>query len=155
MPAFYEIHDSILERLEWDGSVLELTFRAISTLSDNDSPLACGRQRIVLRIENATLTGDKVEPEIWLLDGDFVCESQISHEQDQGNGVIAASLERAERIHLHLFGENEDTREFPTFDIHGDSLTLRKLEAVRWSKKYIPVIQSAGAKTLGIGAFDC
>ena len=154
MPAFYEFHDSILERLEWDGPALELTLNAVTTLADDNAPLAWGRQRIVLRIEDATLTGDTVEPEIWLLEGNLKSDGQDSLEQDQMQGDIAAALESATRISLHLFGMNEETQAYPTFDISGQSLTLRKLNLVEWSPKHIPVVKSPGAKFLGIGAFD-
>ena len=154
MSAFYEIHDSMLERLEWHGTMLEVIFRAVCIVSDDDSPLALGRQRIVLRIEGASVSGDKVEPTIWLLDGDFACESQVPFEYDPDNGCISAYLQEANRIHLHLFGENEETHDFPTFDIRGESMTLQKLGPVEWSKKTIPAVASAKARTLEIRAFD-
>lgn len=155
MPAFYEIHDSILENLEWNGAALELTLHAVCTLSDSNAPLAWGRQRIVLRIEPASITGDKFESEIWLLDGEFNCGSQVSKVDDQIRGCIAASLKEAQDIHLLVAGMNEDTQEYLTFDIRGESMTLLRQELVEWSAKDIPIVESPMAQSLGIDAFDC
>lgn len=151
MPEFYEIHDSKIESLAWDGTALELTLYAVCTVSNGVEPLSYGRQRILLRFENATLTGDKAEPEIWLLEGKFECESEDSIATGHGNGCIVASLGEAKVVHMHLFGRNEETIEYPTFDVRSESMTLRKLGPVDWSKgKQL----SSGRRIIGMGAFD-
>ncbi len=154
MTAFYEIHDSVIESLVWDESALESTLSAVLTVPVDDKPLGYGRQKILLRIESASLTGDKVEPEIWLLDGSFECKGEDSYEEDRVNGCIAASLQYARDVRfVQLFGMNEDTNEYPTFDVHGGSMTLTRLGPVEWASKFQPELR-APRKFIGAGAFD-
>jgi len=153
MSAFYEIHDSILEDITWRNSALELTLDGFCTLSNDTKPLACGSQKLLLRIEDAQMTGDVVEPPLWLLDGHFTCESEDSNERDRGFGNIAASLGCATLPHLHLFGMNESLQVYPTFDIRGQSMTLQKISVVEWRTEHEAIIQQPSSKVLGAGAF--
>jgi hypothetical protein len=154
MTAFYEIHDSIIESLVWDESALELTLSAVLTVPIDGKPMGYGRQKILLRIDSATLTGDKVEPEIWLLDGTFECEGEDSYEEDREIGYIGASLQYAREIRLiQLFGMNEDTHEYPTFDIRGKSMRLTRLGPIEWMSEYQPELRAL-RKFIGLGAFD-
>ena len=154
MTAFYEIHDSVIESLVWDESALELTLSAVLTIPVDNKPLGYGRQKILLRIESASLTGDKLKPEIWLLDGSFECEGEDSHEEDRVNGCIAASLQYAREVRfVQLFGMNEDTHEYPAFDIRGKSMMLIKLGPIEWISAYQPGLR-APRKFIGTGAFD-
>lgn len=136
--AFYEFHDSILESLEWNGTTLTCVLNAVYTVSNQEKPLVWGRQRLQLSLEQAEISGEKAEPTIWLLDGKLECESHDTSPIDQlGVYDIPASLVQAQRVRISLFGENEDTHEFPRFEIRGNSMLVRKFDRVEWSEKHL------------------
>ena len=156
LAAFYEFHDSILESFVWHGAELKIVLNAVSTLSNGSEPVAYGRQRIELCMDEAVLSGDKVESTIWLLEGEMECENQDSDAIDRVDiGLIPASLKYARNVCIRLFGENEDTGEFPTFEIKSLSLILNKLGVGNWSPEHMRTdVESIERILIGEKIFD-
>jgi hypothetical protein len=132
MAGFYEIHDSKLKKIAWDGDQAQITLSAVIIVADGEKMLRSGWQLIQLNLNQAIMTGDPVNSEVWLYEGTFVAETEDSHPEDRGDGCIAASLKHATGVHLHLFGHAEDANEYPTFDIRGQSMTLKTLSTIGW-----------------------
>lgn len=132
MAEFYEIHDSVLQKIFPDGERLQLTLSAVVVVADEEKMLRSGRQLIQLSLNQAIMTGDPINSAVWLLEGTFTNESEDSRLEDRGNGCIAASLKGANKVHLHLFGHEEDSGRYPVFDIRGQSLELKTLSPVIW-----------------------
>ena len=134
MAEFYEIHDSKFKKIVWDGDQGQVTLSAVIIVADEEKMLRSGWQLIQLNMNQAVMTGDPVNAEVWLYDGTFVTESEDSHPEDRGNGCIAVSLRYATGVHLHLFGHAEDVGEYPAFDILAQSMTLEVRSAIEWEK---------------------
>jgi hypothetical protein len=132
MAEFYEIHDSKLKKIAWNGDQAQVTLSAVIIVADDEKMLRSGWQLIQLNLNQAIMTGDPVNSEVWLYEGTFVTETEDSRPEDRGNGCIAASLKHAIGVHLHLSGHAEDRNEYPTFDIRGQSMTLETLSPVEW-----------------------
>ncbi len=127
MAAFFEIHDSQLKGISWNGSQLSLRFRAVRNEWTERIGVGTGKtyyQDIELLIQDAEMDLDSPNLPIWLLDGSYRAASQIAGAEDIEDGYIPASLVRADEAELQLEGMNEDTQEYIAVRARGGSMTL-------------------------------
>jgi hypothetical protein len=127
MAAFFEIHDSILKGVAWNGTQLSLSLRAVRTEWAEELGVGLGKtyyQLIRVDIENAQMEVDSPNLPNWLLNGSYKAASQIANAEDIEEDSIPASLVQASGIELQLEGMNEDTHEYITIKARGRSMSV-------------------------------
>jgi hypothetical protein len=127
MAAFFEIHDSILKGIAWNGAQLRLSLRAVRDEWTEEIGVGLGKtyyQEIRLEIESAQMEVDSPNLPIWLLSGSYKAANQIANAEDIDRDSIPVSLVRADEIELQLEGMNEDTQEYITIKTRGESMSI-------------------------------
>jgi hypothetical protein len=130
MAAFFEIHDSVLKGISENGSRVSLHLRAIRDEWDGELGVGLGKtytQEVNLNIENAQMEVDSPNLPNWLLNGSYEAGNQIANGEDIEEDCIPCSLVRADKIELQLEGMNEDTQEYITIKLRGESMSIEML----------------------------
>jgi hypothetical protein len=127
MAAFFEIHDSVLKGIGWNGTQLSLNLRAVRDEWAEELGVGLGKtyyQEVRLEIDSAQMEVDSSNLPKWLLNGSYKAAYQIANAEDIEKDSIPASLVRADEIELQLEGMNEDTHEYVTIKIRGKSMSI-------------------------------
>jgi ribose 5-phosphate isomerase len=127
MAAFFEIHDSQLKGVSWNGNRLSLRLHAVRDQWANGIGVGTGKtyyQDIELLIQGAKMEPDSLNLPVWLLNGAYKAAAQIANAEDIEEDCIPVSLVRADGIELQLEGMNEDTQEYITIKAQGESMSL-------------------------------
>lgn len=141
MAEFYEFHDSILNKVEWNQQRLVLHLSALRTVwpqSPGEGEASIFRQEIQIMIEDASMEVDSDNVPNWLLDGSFQAGSQEAEAEDTYYDLIPASLSRADNVQLRLEGMNEDTHEYIVMQICGKSMSIAPLGGAEFMRKFRP-----------------
>ena len=123
MAEYYEFHDSYLEGIERVDDSIVLLLNAYRLSWDGDVGTGW-MQRISLTVMNGVADYPFTSFPVCLMDGDLRAESLEAETSDCLGTMIPGTLSGSTKAEVYLEGYEEDTNEYRTMRICGDSVAI-------------------------------